>query len=226
VRIFVLTSLICVLIVTNFGQGRLSNRRLDSSAHELEQIREKKKKPGRDGADPPPSVPPLPPGPGSGPSPQPPSIPPQPPVLGEWKYEDTLADYITGEPIHSRGEVFCRRIAAKIREQVTSGRRVQQIVIAGFADGTPNDGVVYDLNVLPPNCRNGVSSPLDDNELALLRGCVIFEKLKEMLGEQYAGGEGWQKPEAYDEPDWVHMGGKYRKVHVEITFRRISDEKE
>jgi hypothetical protein len=181
------------------------------------------KKPGRDGADPPPNVPPLPPS--VGPTPKPPLIPPTPPVLGEWKYEDTLDDYEKGDPVKKSGEQFCRRLAAKIREQTMSGRKVQKVVVTGFADGIPNDGKVYDLTQLPLNCQKSVSSPLDDDELALLRGCVIFETLRKIAGESYAGGEGWQR-ESHDEPDGVNQGGKYRKVHVEITFRRISNERE
>jgi len=181
------------------------------------------KKPGRDGADPPPNVPPLPPS--SGPTPKPPRTPPAPPVLGESEYEETLDNYEVGEPVKNSGERFCRRLAAKIREQTMSGRKVERVIITGFADGIPNPGTIYDLNLLPLNCRNGVNSPLDDNELALLRGCVIFETLRKIVGKSYAGGEGWQR-EAHDEPDGINQGGKHRKVRVEITFRRISDDRE
>jgi hypothetical protein len=182
------------------------------------------KKPGRDGADPPPNVPPLPPI--TGPTPKPPNTPPPPPpVLGEWEYEDTLDNYEEGEPVKKSGEEFCRRIVAKIREQTMSGRKVQRVIITGFADGIYNPGKIYDLNLLPLNCRKSVSSPLDDDELALLRGCVIFETLREIAGESYAGGEGWRR-EAHDEPDGINKGGKHRKVRVEITFRRNSDERE
>jgi hypothetical protein len=221
-RILAGINVIFILVMFSFGQQKPRRERTNPGAREHWQLKEKYNKRDRDGADPPPSVPPLPPGP----NPQPAPIPPDPPVLGESKYEDTLDNYEVGEPIHERGELFCKRLAAKIREQVTSGRKVQRVIITGFADGIPNKGKVYDLTLLHPSCRNGVSSPLDDDELALLRGCVIFESLKETISEKYAGGEGWQKPETHDEPDGINQGGKYRKVHVEITFRRDNDERE
>jgi hypothetical protein len=172
----------------------------------------------RDGADPRPNVPPY---PGSGPDSKTAKKgkPPELPLLNETYMQRELDGYQVGQPAHADAITFCQTVSKEIKSLVGSGRKIEKILVTGFADGIPNKGINYDLSRLPSNCEKGIKSPVDDPELALLRGCVVLEQLSEMLEPIFAGGISWRK-DKYDEPDGGHQGSAFRKVRIEIFMRK------
>jgi hypothetical protein len=143
---------------------------------------------------------------------------PAPPILGERHIWQELQGYGVGVATHRDGPVFSERLAGEIRAQIGNGRRISRIIVTGFADGIPNSGLNYDLTTLPIRCQAGISVPVDDGELALLRGCIILDQISHALGPQYSGGISWKGDEK-DEPDGGEQGDKYRKAKVDIYMR-------
>ena len=143
---------------------------------------------------------------------------PDPPVLGERHIWQELQGYDVGAVGHRDGLSFSRLLADEIEAQISSGRRVSRIIVTGFADGIPNDGLILDLNEFPAKCQVGIIVPIDDEELALLRGCIILDQISTVLGAQYAGGISWKGDEE-DEEDGGNQGKPYRKTKVDIFMR-------
>jgi hypothetical protein len=114
---------------------------------------------------------------------------------------------------------FSETLTGEVKSLVAAGRRIDKIIVTGFADGIPNRGLNYNLNLLPSNCQKGITLPLDDSELALIRGCVVLEQMSQMVGSLYTGGISWRKDE-FDEPDGGRKGNAFRKVRVEIFLRK------
>ena len=120
---------------------------------------------------------------------------------------------------------FANSVAADIKSLILANRRVDQILVKGFADGIPNDGVSYIPEVIPSRCRKDLDSDvLNDEQLAFMRGCVVLELIKERVGEPLSGGALW-KTDMHDEKDGGASGYAYRKVVVEVRLsRRWKDE--
>ncbi len=132
-----------------------------------------------------------------------------------------LADFETGKAIHYGTGQFCENLTMEIKNYIGTNKEVEKVIVKGFADGFTNRGLKkFDLAPFPSSCQKGVDLPIDDTELAILRGCVVFEKITELLGFDFAGGITWQK-DKYDEPDGGNKGGLYRKVRVEIFLKKM-----
>ena len=177
------------------------------------------RKTGRDRIDPSPNVPPY-PGSNSGSKGSRTRKPPDPPPLNETYLQRELDSYVVGQPTHRDSLRFSETIANEVKNLIKSGRRIEKIIVTGFADGIPNKGIKYDLGHLSSDCQKGISAPLDDTELALLRGCIILEQISRSVGSPSVGIIGWRKDE-YDEPDGGKQGAPYRKVRVEIFLRKL-----
>jgi hypothetical protein len=143
---------------------------------------------------------------------------PDPPLLDERHIWQELQGYAVGAATHRDGLLFSERLAGEIKTQIASGRTVRRIVVTGFADGIHNSGLSCDLMKLPVRCQAGISVPLDDDELALLRGCVILDQISNALGSQSGGGISWKGDEE-DVPDGGNQGNPYRKTKVDVYMR-------
>jgi hypothetical protein len=143
---------------------------------------------------------------------------PDPPVLGERHIWQELQGYDIGAVIHRDGPSFSRLLADEIEAQIASGRRISRIVVTGFADGIPNGGLTLDLDEFPVRCQAGITTPVNDEELALLRGCIILDQVSTAMDDQYAGGISW-KGDKEDERDGGNQGNPYRKVKIDIFMR-------
>lgn len=143
---------------------------------------------------------------------------PSPPVLGEKVIRQELQAYKVGDPTHPESLPFAERIVSSIRSQLVAGRVIDRVIVTGFADGIPNSGLNLNLRELPVRCSNGVITPVDDGELAHLRGCIILDQISGILGIKYSSGISWTGTEE-DEPDGGLQGNPYRKVKVEVFMR-------
>lgn len=146
-------------------------------------------------------------------------LPPSPSPTRGNSLKRELTGYIAGRFTHSEGLLFCRNIAEEVRSLISSGRRINTILVKGFADGIPNGGLSYNRALLPTQCQPEVNvSTLNDTQLAHLRGCIILNTLSGMIEPKYAGGIVAWRTDQYDEPDYGLRGGAYRKVSVEILY--------
>lgn len=171
--------------------------------------------------DPPPDIPPYHPpnGPNGPPSGPPNAPPPNPPSVGAIYIQRELIGYGVGELTHPKSLAFCNNLAREIKTLTDSGRRIELIIVRGYADGIRNNGLKYNLGLLPIKCQELVTPGLvDDPKLAFLRGCIIWNLLSGMIDSTQAGGIAWEKQQ-YDEPTGGLKGDLYRKVTVEVTLR-------
>ena len=144
---------------------------------------------------------------------------PEPPVLGAQHFWLELHGYGRGSATHKQDNLFCEKLAGEIKARIASGRRIEKIVVTGFADGIVNHGLQDGFGTVPVDCLEGVSVPIDDHELALLRGCTILRKLSAKIALPTAGGISW-KSEEHDEPDGGYEGEPYRKARVDVYLLR------
>jgi hypothetical protein len=159
-------------------------------------------------------------------NPSPTSRPPQPsatplqahpPPVRAASIERELANYDLNSFSNKNSLAFCDNLAEEIRDLVASGRKINMIIVKGFADGKPNYGIKYDRNSLPAQCQPDINTEtLNDVELARLRSCIIRDLLVGMIEPKYASSIAAWQTDLYDEPDNGLQGYAYRKVTVEI----------
>ena len=129
----------------------------------------------------------------------------------------SLENYGVGEATHPHLVDFAREVEGQI-ELFSQEHKSLLVVITGAADGIPNRGLTLPLASYPWRCRQAVTNPIDDQELALLRGCL----LEEMISSLYPGA----LPPAIvfesridDAPDGGPIGGQYRAAFVEVNVK-------
>jgi hypothetical protein len=133
-------------------------------------------------------------------------------------FQRELSGFGIGDPTHANAVYFANRTAAEITALSNSGLAIDRIVVIGYADGIPNDGVAFVPELLPPRCRTITSlSDINDSELAFLRGCVVAELLFSRVSRPFAGGVPLQT-DRFDEPDGGASGPTHRRVVVEVYF--------
>ena len=114
---------------------------------------------------------------------------------------------------------FCSDVGQEIRTLKAGGRVIERVLVTGYADGIPNRGLMFNLPGFPTTCQRGLSLPIDDTKLAMLRGCIILQQLSDVIGSSYASGVAWENDQ-FDEPDGGQQGAEFRKVTVELFMRR------
>jgi len=130
-----------------------------------------------------------------------------------------LDGFDEGNPVHPGANEFATDVAQEIAF-FTRNRRIDRVEVIGFADGIPNPGVPYTIELVPDQCKKIVNSTsLNDEQLAFLRGCMISFLIAQRFEEPLAGGVSWENNQ-FDEPDGGLTGPAYRKVVVNIYFSR------
>jgi len=145
--------------------------------------------------------------------------PPLPPVLDETHIVRKLSGYPVGQPTHMNALSFCSDVGQQIRTLEATGRVIERVLVTGYADGIPNRGLTFHLPGFPTTCQRGLSLPIDDRKLAMLRGCIILQQLSDVIGSSHASGVAWENDQ-FDEPDGGKQGDEFRKVTVEVFLRR------
>lgn len=171
----------------------------------------------RDGIDPNPTAPAY--NAGSKTEKKQPEKPPLPPVIDETHIVRKLSGYPVGQPTHMNALSFCRDVGQQIRTLEATGRVIERVLVTGYADGIPNKGLMFHLLGFPTTCQRGVSLPIDDRKLAMLRGCIILQQLSDVIGSSHASGVAWEHGQ-FDEPDGGNQGDDFRKVTVDVFLRR------
>jgi hypothetical protein len=170
------------------------------------------KPPERDRSDPPPSAPEY-PGPGGSATNEVPE-----PSDSETLIQRHLSGFDKGSPFHEKADQFGDLIALEIRNREARGSRVKHIVVRGFADGTVNHGVTrYAISEFPPLCRRALTVPIDDDELAAARGCVIMQMLSARIGATTSSAVIW-KSEPRNLEDGQDTSPFARRIEVEVQL--------
>jgi hypothetical protein len=136
-----------------------------------------------------------------------------------------LYGYGEGEVTHKDSFSFAQNLASEINALLDKNTEIDSILVKGFADGLHNDGKIYDIKSFPLRCQNGVEGLIDDNELAYLRGCIIWDSFSRAMGEESFALISWKR-DAYDEPDGGKKGDFYRKTIVEIILKESKNQNE
>lgn len=158
------------------------------------------------------------------PKPTRPYVPPsaEPPRFappGSDAHRRVLYGFDEGNPVHPGANEFATHVAQEIAFFIRT-QRIERVEVIGFADGIPNPGVPYTIELVPDQCRSTVNSAsLNDEQLAFLRGCMISFLIAQRIEQPLAGGVSW-KNNQFDEPDGGLIGPAYRKVVVNIYFSR------
>ena len=131
-----------------------------------------------------------------------------------------LSAYKSGYFLHPEALRFCSMISQKIYNDILAGKKINTIVITGFADGVKNEGVPKNREVPTSKCHIVESATIDDKNLARLRSCVIWELLSDSLNKQGVGIVfGWDKDQITDIEDGGDSTGAFRKVVVEVIWQ-------
>ena len=126
----------------------------------------------------------------------------------------TLKGYDAGIPLHPQMFTFAEGVAAEISALVADGHDNLVVVVTGSADGIPNPGLDLDIEGLPLVCQAAVTKPINDNDLARLRGCVVREHLTGLMPSSSTSIL-WDS-EINNEDDGKNIGVEYRSVWIEV----------
>ncbi len=100
------------------------------------------------------------------------TIPPLPLPIETVIIKKELYGYQSGRAVHEESDALCVKVAKQVEELTKRGeRKIDRIVVTGFADGIPNPGLderKIDWKLVPTKCRRGITFPVDDPHLALL----------------------------------------------------------
>lgn len=140
---------------------------------------------------------------------------PDPPVIGQRLIWHELHGFAPGAPEHQSTWQFVGSLVTEIRRQENRDKKVVRIASTGFADGLPNEGLNLNLASYPDRCSAGMTPPVFDQGLALLRGCIVLDRIVRSLGGSVPGNVTWL---AVDEPDFGSSGLPFRKVRIEISI--------
>ncbi|HEX8147636.1 MAG TPA: hypothetical protein VF591_10690 [Pyrinomonadaceae bacterium] len=148
--------------------------------------------------------------------------PPPPPAPGSPDGKvivRSLTGYRSGYFLHPGTLKFCNLLSQDINRLSAAGNKVT-VVVTGYADGEKNYGVPAGREKPMPKCSQiARSQVINDEELARLRGCSVWDILSSLLERQGVALFGSRTNQFQDIDDGGPAGDPYRKVVVEVVWQ-------